>query len=250
MDQIQYSKTRVAPLTQQTIPRLELLSSLLLARLMTHVIAALQTVVKVKLGLCFTDSKVALYWIQGESKEWKQFVHNRVTEIRQLVPAANWSHCPGRDNPADIPSRGVSPKELEMSLLWRHGSDWLPSFISGGSEETTMPEECVEEMKVKGMSSHSLLISTDSSGIGTAIDCERFSKLQKLLRVTTYVKKFVLHFKAFAKSDRPHIDWTVTAVDMELAELNWIIDCQKCLTKEAQFELWKGQLELFRDQED
>ena len=217
---------------------------------MAHVIAALQTVVKVKLGLCFTDSKVALYWIQCESKEWKQFVHNRVTEIRQLVPAANWSHCPGRDNPADIPSRGVSPKELEMSLLWRHGPDWLRSFTSGGSEETTMPEECVEEMKVKCMSSHSLLISTDSSGIGIAIDCERFSKLQKLLRVTTYVKKFVLHFKAFAKSDRPHIDWTVTAVDMELAELDWIIDCQKCLTKEAQFELWKGQLQLFRDQEN
>ena len=245
------SKTRVAPLTQQTIPRLELLSSLLLARLMAHVIVALQTVIKVQLGLCFTDSKVALYWIQGEGKEWKQFVHNRVTEIRQLVPAANWSHCPGRENPADIPSRGVSPKELKMSLLWRHGPDWLRSIPSvSRSEETTMPEECAEEMKVKGMSSHSLLISTDSCGIGTVIDCGRFSKLQKLLRVTAYVKKFVLEFKAFVKSDKPHIDWIVTAADMELAELDWIVDCQKCLIKEARFELWKGQLQLFRDQEN
>ena len=153
------SKTRVAPLTQQTIPRLELLSSLLLARLMAQVIVALQTVVKVQLGSCFTDSKVALYWIQGEGKEWKQFVHNRVTEIRQLVPAANWSHCP--DNPADMPSRGVSPKELEDSLLWRHGPSWLLSIPSDGqNEEITMPEECVEEIKVKAfMSSHSLLIS-------------------------------------------------------------------------------------------
>ena len=63
------------------------------------------------------------------------------------------------------------------------------------------------------------------------------------------MKKFVLHFKAFVKSDRPHIDWIVTAVDMELA-LDWIIDCQKCLTKEIQFELWKSQLQLFRDQEN
>ena len=65
------SKTRVSPLSQQTIPRLELLSCLLLARLITHVLAALETVIEVKLGSCFTDSKVALFWIQGEGEEWK-----------------------------------------------------------------------------------------------------------------------------------------------------------------------------------
>ena len=51
------SKTRVLPLTKQTIPRLELMSCLLLARLITHVLAALQPVIKVQLGLCFMDSK-------------------------------------------------------------------------------------------------------------------------------------------------------------------------------------------------
>ena len=117
------SKTRVSPLSQQTIPRLELLSCLLLARLVTHVLAALETVIEVKLGSCFTDSKLALFWIQGEGKELKPFVHNRVKEIRELVSVNHWSHCPGKDNPADIPSRSVSPKELEVSLLWRHGPD-------------------------------------------------------------------------------------------------------------------------------
>ena len=63
------SKTRVSPLTQQTIPRLELLSCLLLARLIKHVQAAFATVIKTQLGLCFTDSKVALFWIRGEGKE-------------------------------------------------------------------------------------------------------------------------------------------------------------------------------------
>ena len=75
------SKTRVSPLTKQTIPRLELLSCLLLARLITQVLAALKPVIKVQLGSCFTDSKVAMFWIKGEDKEWKQFVHNRVREI-------------------------------------------------------------------------------------------------------------------------------------------------------------------------
>ena len=56
------------------------------------------------------------------------------------------------------------------------------------------------------MPSHSLLVSTESCEIGTVIDCGRFRQLQKLLRVTAYVKKFVLEFKAFVKSDKPHID--------------------------------------------
>ena len=51
---------------------------------------------------------------------WKAFVHNRVKEIQELVSAKHWSHCPGEENPANIPSSGVLPKELEMSLLWKH----------------------------------------------------------------------------------------------------------------------------------
>ena len=85
------SKTRVSSLSQQTILRFELLSCLLIARLITHVLAALETVIEVRLGSCFTDSKVALFWIQGEGKEWKPFVHNRVKEIRELVSVNHWS---------------------------------------------------------------------------------------------------------------------------------------------------------------
>ena len=181
------SKTRVSPLSQQTIPQLKLLSCLVLARFITHVLAALESVIEVRLGLCFTDSKVALFWIQGEGKEWKPFVHNRVKEIRGLVSAKHWSHCPGKDNPADIPSRGVSQQELGMSLLWRHGPDWLPQILlEEKGQEVTMPEECAVEMVKFQHLTHSLLSSIKSNGIGNVIACTRFSKLQKLLRVTVY----------------------------------------------------------------
>jgi len=68
--------TRVAPLVEMTIPRLELLSCFLLAKLMAHVKVSLGKAVSVDCGIYFTDSKVALYWVQGVTKEWKQFVHN------------------------------------------------------------------------------------------------------------------------------------------------------------------------------
>ena len=98
------SKTRVAPLKEITIPRLELLSGLLLARLVQSVCKALKDEIQLKPSICFTDSRIALCWIRRIDKEWKQFIENRAAEIRKLVPPQNWRHCPGVENPADMPS--------------------------------------------------------------------------------------------------------------------------------------------------
>ena len=67
------SKTRVAPLVKQPIPRLELLSALILARLIARVKTVLEGLILISYVRCWTDSKVALYWIRGEDREWKQF---------------------------------------------------------------------------------------------------------------------------------------------------------------------------------
>ena len=37
-------------------------------------------------------------------------------------------------------------------------------------------------------------------------------------------------------------------MDIERAEENWVTDCQKQLTNDPKFELWKTQLDLFCDQ--
>ena len=113
------SKTRVAPLVKQTIPRLELLSALILARLISHVRSSLKEFIQISHVRCWTDYEVALHWIRGESRKWKQFVQNRALEIRSLIPPEAWSHCSSKDNPADIPLSGTSPAALSESM-------WFP----------------------------------------------------------------------------------------------------------------------------
>lgn len=87
------SKTRVAPLVEQTIPRLELLSALILARLVSHVRSALESFIPISHVRCRSDSEVTLHWIRGEDHKWKQFVQNWLCEIRSLVPSHASSHC-------------------------------------------------------------------------------------------------------------------------------------------------------------
>ncbi|KAL5502092.1 hypothetical protein EMCRGX_G008810 [Ephydatia muelleri] len=59
------SRTRVAPMNSLTIPRLELLAALLLARLLSNTMQALQPEQKFDKTSCYTDSKIVLYWIRG-----------------------------------------------------------------------------------------------------------------------------------------------------------------------------------------
>ena len=113
------SKSRVAPLAKTTIPRLELLSALILARLITSVKDALSPLFcNVKIMRCWTDSITAMYWIKGDEKQWKMFVDNCVQEIRKLVNKDLWQHCPGTENPADIPTRNNDPSRLTKDSRW------------------------------------------------------------------------------------------------------------------------------------
>ena len=60
----------------------------------------------------FTDSKVSLYWIKGQEKEWKQFVQNRVNQIRALTSTNQWEHCAGTENPAIFPEELIPDNSL------------------------------------------------------------------------------------------------------------------------------------------
>ena len=134
---------------------------------------------------------MALYWISGEGREWKQFVQNRVIEIRRMVPHVRWRHCPGTQNPADIPSRGVSVAEFkEKEQLWLHGPKGpVQSDICKYSDDP--PNECLMEMKAKEKTTTSLLSMKEPD----LVEFEQFSSLQRVTRVMAYVLRFVQALK-------------------------------------------------------
>ena len=238
------AKTRVAPKQALTIPRLELLSTLLLSRLITTAFSALKSTLPRLDIRCYTDSMVALYWIKGINKEWKPFVQNRVNEIRQKTCPDQWYHCPGATNPADIPSRGLTMSELQVSLLWRHGPDWLKNSLAlrDVGEHTEMPEECSDELKAK---THNLVTTEAKVTISHLVDCRRFSSFRKLVRVTAYVMRAL---KAF-KGERSNQDSSLLSTDELVdAECKWIEDSQRDLEREGMFETLKCEFNAFLDQ--
>ena len=94
----------MAPLNDVFLPQLELLGALTGARLIKCVHEALTSVLHINEIVCWSDSLVTLYWIKGFDKDYKQFIENRVSEIRETTEMQQWRHCPGILNPADIPT--------------------------------------------------------------------------------------------------------------------------------------------------
>ena len=237
------SKSRVAPVKGHSIPRLELLAALLLARLISSLESALSSEIDLMPSMCYTDSKVALYWIKGESQEWRQFVQNRVNEIRTLVPAQHWKHCSGHGNPADLPSRDVSLSELSSKSVWLNGPSWLSSAVQMSScGEELMPEECTLEMKknLQHQSEKIVPMLLVGGEIGTVIQCQRFSSLGRLLRVTAYVLKFIAVLKA-----RGSDSIGLSVKDISDAEKLWIKSSEDVLYQDLKFQMWKAQFGLY-----
>lgn len=119
--QMLIAKSRVAPIENVTIPRLELTAALIGSRLLADAKRSLG-IADIK-EYCWTDSCVAFYWIT-KNLPWNTYVHNRVKEIRVNTNTSSWYHIPGNLNWADVASRGCNAEQL-LALRWWEGPVWL-----------------------------------------------------------------------------------------------------------------------------
>ena len=71
------------------------------------------------------NSQVVLIWIKTTNKKYKQFVENRVAEIRQNPNVKDWEYMQGKENIANLASRGWNLNILECTKKWFNGLEWL-----------------------------------------------------------------------------------------------------------------------------
>ena len=123
------SKTKVAPIKKLSIPRLELLSCLLLSELMSTVCRLLQDVIVVNQKYLWSDYEVFLAWTKGQDKQWKPSVQNRVNKIRQISDADQWQYVNTGITPANVSTREHSMMKPAENDLWWYGPPFIRSLL-------------------------------------------------------------------------------------------------------------------------
>ncbi|XP_030752247.1 uncharacterized protein LOC115879487 [Sitophilus oryzae] len=184
------SKSRVTPIKEVTIPRLELCGALLLSTLISRVKSIFKDRYNFHSVNLWTDSEIVLAWLKADSSRFNVFVANRISQIQSLTNNYVWRHIPGAENPADCLSRGTTSEQIMNSSLWWNGPQFLQTFdFDLDSLNIKVPPTHEEERKESTV----LLLRNDNFW-ETLFD--RFSNYSKLRRSIAFILRFINNSRA------------------------------------------------------
>ena len=209
------SKARVAPIKYLSISRLELQSAVLGVRLALTCCQELG--IPISEVIFWTDSTTVLQWIRSRKCRFQTFVANRIGEILESTNKEQWRHIPGRLNPADICSRGISAADITSDHIWfcgpvflKHEEELWPEIILVGE-----PEEDRSEM----VSAYVYVTRSDVSRLQEQSKfivelLERHSSWMKLIRVVSWMLRI---FRGRNIPTEADVKRTLSAEELERA---------------------------------
>ena len=229
-----FSKTKLVPNKQITIPRLATSSN---HRCTVHKFVQKELKIELSQKHIWVDSQCVINWINS-MRTLRTFVENRVKEIKQ-DKHLKVHYISTTENPADIACRGMRSHELKDNGLWWHGPKWLtqsnqewPEWQHNLSDQ--QKQEAQSQTETEYRKSQIIFEAKLVAGEGPIVDkiveskapfginIERFSSLTRLLRVTALAERFINKLRKTTNKSGP-----LDESEIAKAELLWTTYLQR-----------------------
>jgi hypothetical protein len=200
------AKAFVTPLKIKSIPRIELMGLLVLARLYTAVMSTLKFLDENQcLAWFWVDNTTVIKWIKQPPATFRPFVSVRVAEIQDHLDIRQVHYVDSTQNIADALTRGITPEKLAE---WSAGPQFLrlPNTKWNFSEPPNPSSiDCKTELRVQ-VQVH--VSKTDSEvQLKTPILqhlVTRLSTYSKIRKVLGLVLRFISNLKAKRSKSKPN----------------------------------------------
>ena len=204
-----------------TQPRAELFAAVLNTHTGEVVRRALQSSYEKSLKL--TDSQIVLHWISNDVIVLKQWVRNRVIEIRRFTSPSTWQYINTKEMLADIGTRkGASLADVDQNSKWINGAGWMhhneSSFPTQTVSNVILTNSEIQQMRLESPSFNEDVIKLKANTFTTVfkdqfpseeiqqrysfsqyiIDPNKFS-FNKVVRILAIVFKFLKCLKHLVK---------------------------------------------------
>ena len=236
-----FGKSKLAPVRETTVPRLELCAAVLAVDIAEFVTSELH--LKMDSVRFFTDSKIVLGYIHNETRRFYVYVSNRIQRIRQSTYPEQWNYVPSDQNPADHGSRSVAAPLL-TNTTWLKGPPFLlkplpSSAPSDGMFDLVDPGADAEIRPVASVH----ITQTMKAQLGVE-RFKRFSSLQSLIRAVAHLKHIAHSFAhPTDKCERWHLCRKWSAVDNQE-------EVKKFLIKAVQHEVYAEEIRCISEKKN
>nr|XP_023021145.1 uncharacterized protein LOC111509606 [Leptinotarsa decemlineata] len=180
------AKTRVAPLKELSIPRLELQAEVMANRLSQ--LRRKELEIPINRTFFWSDSRCVLNWIRGDGKNYKPFVSHRMGEIQERTEVKDWYWVSTEYNIADEATRWTVGEKI-ISDQWFSG----PHFLRQSEElwpcQKDMKYLCEVDVELKQKQFGTCLLITNHENCLPLV--KRFSKWIRLIRSMAWCLRYI-----------------------------------------------------------
>ena len=220
-----YAKSKLAPLNRRnehSIPTLELMGVILALKCLPSILDSYKSMQIQFINIC-VDAQVVLNWLlTKETKVKSKFLRNRVKDAlcfkdeliqKYNIPVA-YHYVNTDHNPADLVTKGLSfNKYLDKMHFWLQGPQWLCNNFKQWPEYPLLSISPSQKQNVN------TLCTTLPPKVNTGvININKYSSLNRLIKCTSYLYKFLSKVKDCDPQKRAWNYWIKTAQQEYFAE--------------------------------